>query len=155
MDALTTRRVLAALEEEGVRYVVFGGVAIILQGLPRTTNDLDIFIAADRENVEKLKTALRSVFHDPSIDEISAEDLLGDYPAVQYAPPEGAFHLDILTRLGEMYTYDNIPSERLDFDGLKVSVATPRTLYEMKKGTVRPHDWGDADRLRRRFNLAD
>ena len=32
---------------------------------------------------------LRSVFADPSIDEISAGDLCGDYPAVHYLPPDG------------------------------------------------------------------
>lgn len=42
---------------------------------------------------------------DPSIDEITAEDLLGDYPAVQYIPPEGAFRLDIPTRLGEAFAF--------------------------------------------------
>ncbi len=36
----------------------------------------------------------------------------------------------------------------LDMDGLQVSVATPKTLYLMKKGTVRPKDWGDAAALR-------
>ena len=46
-------------------------------------------------------------------------------------------------------------SERVDFDGLEVSVVTPRTLYKMKKATVRPQDWGDAERLRQRFRFED
>lgn len=53
-----------------------------------------------RENIERLKAALKSVFADPAIDEISADELLGDYPAVQNVPPEGTFHVDIFTRLG-------------------------------------------------------
>ena len=84
-----------------------------------------------------------------------AEKELGDYPAVQYVPPEGGFHIDILTRLGEVYSFEGLVSERLDFDGLEVTVVTPRTLYEMKKGTVRPGDWGDAERLRRRFDFGE
>ena len=28
-------------------------------------------------------------------------------------------------------------------------------LYEMKKGTVRPKDWADAEALRRRFGLGE
>ena len=101
MDFDITRRVLEALEREQVRYIVCGAVAINLLGLPRATEDLDIFVAPERENIERLKVALRSVFADPSIEEISADELMGDYPAVQYIPPEGAFHVDILTRLGE------------------------------------------------------
>jgi hypothetical protein len=89
MELEITKNVLAALEREGVRYLVFGAVALNLLGLARATEDLDIFIAPVLENVERLKAALRSVFADPSIEEIAADDLLGDYPAVQYVPPEG------------------------------------------------------------------
>lgn len=68
-------------------------------------------------------------------------------------PPEGTFYMDILTRLGEVYRFDNVASQRVDFGGLQVTVATPAMLYEMKKATVRPKDWGDAEMLRRRFRL--
>ena len=155
MNFDAVKRVLAAFEAERVEYVVFGAAAINLLGLARATEDLDVFVAASRENIERLKTALRSVFDDPHIDEITAEDLLGDYPSVQYVPPEGTFYIDILARLGEVYRFDNIASQRVDFDGLKVNVATPAMLYEMKKGTGRPKDWGDAEALRRRFNLGE
>jgi hypothetical protein len=49
--------VLAALEREGVRYVVFGAAALNLHGLARFTEDLDLFIAPDVENVQALKRA--------------------------------------------------------------------------------------------------
>lgn len=155
MDYERTREVLTALEREGVQYVIFGAVALNLQGLARATLDLDIFIAPDEANIERLKVALKTVFDDPHLDDITAEDLLGDYPAVQYVPPEGTFHIDILTRLGEAFEFENLESERVDFDGLEVSVVTPRTLYKMKKATVRPQDWGDAERLRQRFGFED
>jgi len=87
MDVDLVRQVLAALEHERAEYVVFGAVALALHGLPRATEDLDLFIAPDRDNIERVKAALRSVFHDPSIDEITADDLLGEYPAIQYGPP--------------------------------------------------------------------
>lgn len=148
-----TKAVLASLERESVRYVVFGGVALNLHGLARATEDLDIFIAATAENVDRLKTALAAVFADPSIEDITAADLLGDYPAIQYVPPEGEFHLDILTRLGEAYAFEDIESMRIDFDGVPVDVATPVMLYRMKRDTVRPKDWADAAALARVFDL--
>jgi hypothetical protein len=89
------------------------------------------------------------------VDEITTEDLLGDYPAVQYIPPEGSFFIDILTRLGEAFSFDDLESERIDFDGLEVSVVTPETLYRMKKGTVRLRDQGDAERIRKKFGLEE
>ena len=155
MDYEATRKILHALETNQVRYVVFGGAALNLLGLARFTEDLDIFIEATGENVERLKAALRSVFDDPSIAEITAEDLLGEYPAVQYVPPEGTFHIDILTRLGEAFRFEDIESAPVDFESVPVRVATPRMLYRMKKNTARPKDWGDAEMLRRRFGLGE
>jgi hypothetical protein len=155
MQADPVVRVLEALERERVRYAVVGAVAVNVHGLPRFTEDLDIFVAPERENVEALKRALRSVFDDPSIDEISADDLLGDYPAVQYVPPEGAFYVDILTRLGEAFRFEGLETQRLPFEGLLVTVVTPRQLYLMKKDTVRPRDRMDAEALRRKFGLPD
>jgi len=155
MDFGRTREVLEACERERVEYVIFGGVALNLQGLARATEDLDIFVAPNEENIDRLRAALMSVFDDPHIDEITAEDLLGEYPAVQYVPPEGAFHIDILTRLGEAFRFEDLETERVDFDGLEVSVVTAATLYQMKKATVRPRDRGDAERLRQRFGFED
>ncbi len=76
-DAL---RVIASLNEAGVDYVVVGGVALNVHGLVRATEHLDLFIRPDAENVERLRQALRTVWSDPSIEEITAEDLLGDTP---------------------------------------------------------------------------
>jgi hypothetical protein len=155
MQADPVVRVLEALEREGVRYAVFGAVAVNIHGLPRFTEDLDVFVAPERDSVEALKRALGSVFADPAIEEISADDLLGEYPAIQYVPPEGAFHIDILTRLGEAFRFEDLETQRLPFEGIVVTVVTPRTLYRMKKDTLRPKDRMDAEALRRKFDLRD
>lgn len=155
MDFQGTRRVLEALEREGVRYVVFGAAAMNLLGLPRATQDLDIFIEPDIGNVERLKAALRSVYPDPHIDDIVPEELIGEYPAIEYVPPAGTFHLDILTRLGEAFRFADLESQRVAFEGFEVTVATPRMLVRMKEATVRPKDRLDAAMLRERFRIGD
>jgi hypothetical protein len=155
MDFTATKRVLEAFEREGVRYAVFGGAALNLHGLARFTEDMDVFIAPDGPNIDQLKAALRSVFDDPEIEGITAEDLLGEYPAVKYVPPQGTFYLDILTRLGEAFRYEDLETERVPFEGLQVTVVTPRMLYRMKKDTVRLQDRADAEAIRRRFGLAE
>jgi len=45
--------------------------------------------------------------------------------------------------------------DAVKFEGMKVNVATPGALYRMKKGTIRPKDWADAEALRRRFRLEE
>ncbi len=146
-------RVLAALEAESVDYLVIGGVALNFHGVGRATEDLDLFIKPDPENVDRLRAALHRMFDDPSIDEISAADLCGEYPAIRYVPPGDGPPMDILTRLGERFRFADLTGERYDVDGQEVSVATPATLFRMKRGTVRPIDQQDAARLAAAFDL--
>lgn len=155
MNYEASRKILAAFEAEGVRYLVFGGVAMNLHGLPRFTEDLDVFIEPTRENVEAVKRALRRVYDDPSIEEISADDLVGEYPAVQYVPPEGTFHVDILTRLGEAFRFEDLEPDVTTLEGVTVRLVSPRTLFQMKKGTVRPKDRLDADGLRAKYGFEE
>jgi Nucleotidyl transferase AbiEii toxin, Type IV TA system len=155
VDYESTRRVLAACEREGVRYIIFGAAALNLHGLARFTEDLDLFVAPDQDNVARLRRALHSVFDDAHIEEISSDDLAGEYPAIQYIPPEGTFHIDIVSRLGEAWQFDDLEVMRLPFEDLTVSVASPTTLYRMKRNTVRLKDKADADLLKQRFNLKD
>lgn len=146
--------VLRALEEHGVEYAIFGGIALGLHGLARATADPDLFVRPDEQNIERLKDALKSVFDDPSIDEISAGELCGSYPAVRYWPPTG-FGFDILTRLGEAFAFDTIEVEEKQIEDVTIHVVTPRTLWRMKKDTSRPIDRIDSDRLAERFGFED
>ncbi len=148
-------RILRAFETEGLAYVLIGAAAMGVHGVVRATEDLDLFVEATRDNVERLKRALRSVYQDPSVDQISADDLLGDYPAVRYYPPTGDLYFDVLTRLGEGASYENVEREIKEVAGVKVTVATPRALYRLKRGTVRPIDRQDAAVLKQRFDLED
>ena len=47
--------ILAALVREKVNYKIVGGVALNIHGIVRATEDLDLFIAPDSENVDRLK----------------------------------------------------------------------------------------------------
>lgn len=156
MDRDEVIDVLRAFEEHGLEYVLIGAAAMGFHGIVRATEDLDLFIRATAENVERLKRAFRQVYSDdPSIDQISADDLLGDYPAVRYYPPSGDLYFDVMTRLGEAATFDTIQSTVMEVEGIRVSVATPSELYQLKKDTVRPLDRADAERLRQHFDLED
>jgi hypothetical protein len=149
-------RVLRAFEVAGLEYVLIGATAMGFHGLVRATEDLDLFIRATPENVERLRVALRAAYDaDPSINDISAADLLGEYPAVRYYPPTGDLYFDVLTRLGEASSFETVEAEIKEIDGTQIRVATPAALYRMKKNTVRLQDHVDAAALRERFNLTD
>jgi len=147
--------VLRAFEREAVDYVLVGGIALALHGLARATQDIDLFVAPDPANVERAKAALRSVFDDPSIDDIAPGDLAGAYPTVRYVPEAEPFVIDLIGRLGEAIRYEDLEVEEREVEGVRVRLATPCTLYRMKKDTARLIDRADAEALKRRFGLED
>lgn len=50
--------VFRSFQQHDVKYVVIGGIASILHGVPRATFDLDILIEATPENAQRLLDAL-------------------------------------------------------------------------------------------------
>ena len=156
MDRDELLRVLRAFESEALEYVLIGATAMGFHGVVRATEDIDLLVRATPENIERLRRAFRAAYpDDPSVDEIRAADLLGDYPAVRYYPPRGDLFFDVMTRLGEAASFDTVIAEVKEVEGIRVRVATPGALYRLKKETVRPLDRRDAAALRERFNLSE
>ena len=156
MDRDEVLQVFRAFEAQGLEYVLIGAAAMGFHGVVRATEDLDFFIRPTAENVERLKRAFRQVYSDdPNIDDISAHDLLGEYPAVRYYPPSGDLYFDVMTRLGQAASFENVESMVMEVEGIRVSIATPKALFRLKKGTVRPLDRQDAEALRQRFDLEE
>jgi hypothetical protein len=154
VDPEVIRSLFRALSREAVEYVLVGAVALDVLGIGRLTQDIDLFVRPTADNVDRLRRALRSVWDDASIDEIRADDLAGDYPVVQYGAPDGT-RIDILSRLGAAFAFEDLRSRECDYGDVRVVVATPETLYAMKRDTVRLQDKADAQQLRRKFHLKD
>ena len=145
MNALNARR---------VDYMVVGGVAMNMHGFARATEDIDLFLAPDEANVARLKLALQDIWQDEDIATITAEDVLGDYPVLRYGPPEDDVYIDIIFRLGEEVSYSDLDSQCLNVKGIEVKVATPKTLFDMKRNTLRAIDHEDARRLAAAFHFS-
>lgn len=54
------RGLLKSLNEHGVKFLVLGGYAVIHYGYERTTGDLDVWIAVDEKNAERVSAVLQS-----------------------------------------------------------------------------------------------
>jgi len=70
-----------------VLYTIIGwnicwwAVGMNVQGIARAGREVDTFVRPEPDNVARLCSALRHVFpEDPQIEEITAEDLAGEYP---------------------------------------------------------------------------
>lgn len=53
------REFLKSLNANGVKYLLIGGYAVGFYGYPRATNDIDIFVAKDSENIRCLIQSLQ------------------------------------------------------------------------------------------------
>ena len=146
---------LRALEEHTVDYVLIGGVALNMHGIIRATEDIDLFVQPTAQNITRLRQALQAIWADPDIDQITVEDLCGEYPAIRYGPPDEDFAIDIISQLGAEIRFEDLQVETAHIEGVAVRLATPRTLFQIKRDTVRPIDQADAAMLLEKFALND
>jgi len=66
---MSYKKIFATLNEHGVKYLIVGGLAVNLYGIPRFTFDLDIIVENKKENYENLVKALKKLHFIPKINE--------------------------------------------------------------------------------------
>ena len=139
-----------AFNAHGVEYVVVGGFAIALHGLPRTAEDIDFFVSPAPENVEKIKSALKSIYSDPSIDEISSDDV-STYEVLRYGTPDN-FYIDLIGNLGEVVTFEEVKGDTVFFEvnDVIVPVCGVKTLIKTKE-SMREKGLRDIEFLKKRL----
>lgn len=146
---------LRELESRRVEYILVGALAMNVHGILRATEDIDLFLPRSQENLQRLKDALHAVWNDPEIEGIRAEDLEEQFGVIRYGPPDHRLVVDLITRLGDAFRYEDLQAETIRWEGVNVRVATPQTLYRMKKNTIRLQDKADAAELREKFGLPE
>ena len=110
--------------------------------MPRLTQGLDLLLKLTKDNVDKLRNALFSIYNDNEIEEITYDELM-QYSVIRYGTPDG-FYLDIMTRIGEAADYYSIKREKKEIEGVTIQLASAESLFKLKKDTVRPEDKRDA-----------
>jgi hypothetical protein len=59
--------ILEGLFKQKIRYLIIGGLGVNLYGVPRTTQDIDLIISMDRDNVLRLTALLKSLGYRPRL----------------------------------------------------------------------------------------
>ena len=152
---LDPERIVRALSDHQVAYVLIGALAARLQGFPRLTADADIAPARDDENLERLAAALREL--DARVfTEGVPEGLPFDCSAATLRRAEmwnlvtGAGRLDVLFRPAGTNGYQDLLDGALGFDvfGVRVAVASLEDVLRSKEAADRPQDRQDAALIR-------
>ena len=134
--------IIDTLNKYNVHYIVIGGVAMISHGLPRLTRDLDLVLQMTAQNITRLRQALKSLYNDPAIEEITMDELQ-KYAVLRYGTPDN-FYLDLMARVGEEADYSTLQAEDRKIETTRVRLATPQALLRLKQNTLRPEDKRDA-----------
>ncbi|HKK19441.1 MAG TPA: nucleotidyl transferase AbiEii/AbiGii toxin family protein [Opitutales bacterium] len=76
-------RICASLNKAGARYIVIGGMAMVLHGFNRGTEDIDLLVDRTVENIARLREAL-SILPDNAVQEVRDTDV-EEYGVVRVA----------------------------------------------------------------------
>lgn len=134
-------RILLALNERGVRYVVVGGLAVAAHGVVRATADLDLVVERTWDNAAALADALRdlgAVDIDGSQRALSREGLVRRADR-RFRTPHGDAH--VLHEVSGVPEYAQLlPPDKYALGDLIVPVATLAALRAMKRAAGRDKD---------------
>ena len=147
------RGLVEALNEHEVRFVVVGGVAVAAHGYVRSTGDIDIVPEHDRDNLERLAHAVRSL--EATLPEAGGApfDLgrhLGDLMKRRnFTLDTRLGGIDVIQDVPGLSSYSTLDAGAVDTEvlGVPVRICSLAELRRMKEATGRPQDLADLENL--------
>lgn len=167
MRALSGRAVFRALTQADVRFLVAGGLAVNVHGLPRMTLDIDLVVQLDPDNIARTFQALASAGYHPMVP-ISAEDFRNASTRTRWIREKNMHVLRFNSDEHWQTPVDVFVEEPFPFDAEYdgatireltgvggIRVVSLSTLMRMKRQAGRPQDLADLDNLKLRMDRDD
>jgi Domain of unknown function (DUF1814). len=151
---LATFEAVAELNKAGVKYVVVGGVATVIHGHPRHTDDIDFIVALDRQNALAAVQAIMLAGFAPNIP-IDPEDFADEVIRQAWIKEKNMLVLGFRHKTDPFQHIDLFVSYPIDFDkmyrdsevkeayGTPVRVCSIDDLIRLKLLAGRPKDLED------------
>lgn len=135
---------LRLLNARQVEYLLIGGYAVGYYGYPRATADMDIWIAIDRLNAEKVVAVLREYGFD--LPELSPDIFLEENKIIRMGVPP--LRLEVITSISGL-RFEECYFERVTvmIDDVEASLISLRHLKINKKASGRFKDLNDLENL--------
>jgi hypothetical protein len=145
-DYTPFEKLLVDLVRADIRFMTVGGVACSLSGFVRTTEDVDILVSLNGDNIHRLLQTLIG-FGQGAARELTPDDFTDEEGAVRVVEE---FPLDLFVRMGGMHYEDLLPYVRqAEWDGVQIPFLGPEGLILLKKDSLREKDQIDVLALRR------
>ncbi len=142
--SLDFRDLLTAFADAEVRYLLVGGYAVGLHAEPRFTKDLDLWVDAETENLQRVRAALARFGAPASVaDSLEQADSLD---VVWMGRPPN--RIDLMTTVpGGDFPRAWATREVRQWGGVEVQVVGREELRGLKLASGRPKDLLDAQAL--------
>jgi hypothetical protein len=150
--------VLRALRDADVSFVVVGGVAVVLQGHPRSTVNLDLVIDLEAGNVGRAMEVLTGLGLVPRVP-VDASDFADPSVRAEWVEQRNltVFSLhdpDDPRREVDLFAEEPLPFDQLrararsvQVEDVEVPVASRQDLIALKHAAGRPQDLADIEAL--------
>lgn len=140
------RDLLRALLEAGARFLVVGAHAMAVHGVPRATGDLDVWIAVDPGNADRVVQALARFGAPLAAIGISRADFLREDQVVQIGLPPR--RIDVLTSIsGVDFEAAWVGRVTQEVAGMAVPFLGRPALVANKRASGRAKDRADLEAL--------
>ena len=134
--------IFAALQKARVRYLLVGGLASVLHGVPRTTLDVDLLLPATRASVVRALRALRGLGLVPDADD--PDDVLG----VGGVSLSNGIQVDLITDVpGAKFADLWKRREVIVHEGVRIPLISRKDQVRLLRRVGRAKDKEDADHL--------
>lgn len=150
--------VLTPLEQAGVRYLVVGGVAVVLHGHLRTTLDLDLVVQLEPDNLERALTVFGDLGFQPQVplplrsfaDPQARETWRREKNMTVFSlwhPSHPGFALDLFVQ--EPFDFNEVYHRalRVPLEQGQATVVAREDLIAMKRAAGRARDIEDVEAL--------
>jgi predicted nucleotidyltransferase len=135
---------LKLLNVHKIEYLLIGGYAVGYYGYPRATADMDIWIASNPVNADRIVAALKEFGFD--LAELSPQLFLKEWQVIRLGVPP--VRIEIATTISGV-DFDECYAHRVEdeLDGVKVNLISLRHLKLNKKASGRHQDLADLENL--------
>ncbi len=157
---MSYKDVFSTLNSENVRYLVVGGLAVNLYGVPRMTFDLDLIVENKLENFQNLVNAFKKAGFAPR-QPMALKDLLSPETIKKWITDKNLVDFCVYGKDKPFEEIDIVLSHNVDFnmeysertdmesEGVIIPVISTAGLIEMKEYSGRIQDLQDIKLLRK------
>ncbi len=137
---------LELLNSKNIEYLIIGGYAVALYGYPRTTGDMDVWIAISKENAHKIVWVLKEFGFD--VPGLREEIFLKKKKNISMGNPP--LRIEILTSIDGVEfaeCYKRRKTARID--SIEANFISLKDLKRNKKASGRFRDLDDLEHLKK------